>query len=138
MPGILSRASFRRPPLSGQETFSVLSLPTSNIYAKKRGIANKLILTTCAVMIGQQIDVVAGDFNGTAYRDNLSTIDEAFADCALPTPPRPTPLWGHGSIPNNWADLCGFIKPPGSHRFYESEQARCIFHPSESSWPETE
>ena len=33
---------------------------------KKRGIAKKLILTIRAIMIGQQIDVVAGDFNGTA------------------------------------------------------------------------
>ena len=48
-------------------------------------------------MISQEVDLVAGDFNGTAWRcrsrDNLSTIDEAFADCALPTPPGPTPLW---------------------------------------------
>ena len=28
-------------------------------------------------------------------RNNLSTIDEAFTDCALPTPAGPTPLWGH-------------------------------------------
>ena len=62
MQGILSRASFRRPPLSGQETFTVLSLHVSNIYAKKRGIAKKLILTIRAVVVGQQIDVVAGDF----------------------------------------------------------------------------
>ena len=51
-------------------------------------------------MIGQQINVVAGDFNGTAWRcsnrDNISTIDEAFADSALPTPPGLTPLWGPG------------------------------------------
>ena len=50
------------------------------------------------------IDLVAGDFNGTAWRcsnrDNISTIDEAFVDCALPTPPGPTPLWGPGSIPD--------------------------------------
>ena len=48
-------------------------------------------------MIGQQIDLVAGDFNGKAWRcsnrDNISTIDGAFADCALPTPVGPTPLW---------------------------------------------
>ena len=66
---------------------------------QKRGIAKKLILTIRAVMIGQQIDVVAGDFNGAAWRcsnrDNISTIDEAFSDCALPAPPGPTPLWGH-------------------------------------------
>ena len=32
--GVLSRASFRRPPLSGQKAFTVLSLHISNIYAK--------------------------------------------------------------------------------------------------------
>ena len=115
MQGVLSRASFRRPPLSGQKTFTVLSLHVSNIYAKQRGIAKKLILTIRAIMIGQQIDVVAGDFNGTAWRcsnrDNISTIDEAFADCALPTPRGPTPLWGRGSIPNNWADVGTFSIP---------------------------
>ena len=43
---------------------------------------------------------------------------KCFADCALPTPPGPTPLWGPVSIPNNWKDVCGFLKPPGSHRFW--------------------
>ena len=95
MQGVLSRASFRRPPTSGQATFTVLSLHINNIYAKKKGIAKKLILTIRAIMISQQIDVVAGDFNGTAWRcrsrNNISTIDEAFTDCALPAPPGPTP-----------------------------------------------
>ena len=105
MQGILSRASFRRPP------------------PKKRCIAKKLILTIRAIMIGQQIDVVAGNFNATtwrcSYRDNISTIDEAFADTALPTPRGPTPLWGPGSIPNNWADVCGFLRPLGSDRCWK-------------------
>ena len=52
-------------------------------------------------------------------RDNISTVDEAFTDCALPTPPGPTPLWGPGSIPNNWADVCGFLKPPVSDRCWK-------------------
>ena len=52
-------------------------------------------------------------------RDKISTIDEVFSDCALPTPPGSTPLWGPGSIPNNWADVCGFLKPPGSQRFWK-------------------
>ena len=94
-----------------------------HIYAKKRGITKKPILTIRAVMIAEQIDVVAGDFNGTAWRcsnrDNISTIDEAFVDYALPAPPGPTPLWGPGSIPNNWADVCGFLKPPGSDRYWK-------------------
>ena len=74
-------------------------------------------------MISQDIDLVAGDFNGAVWRcrsrDNISTIDEVFSDCALPTPPGPTPLWGPGSIPDNWADVCGFLKPPGSDRFWK-------------------
>ena len=78
--GVLSRASFRRPPVSGQVTFTVLSLHISNISAKKKGIAKKLILTLRAIMISQEVDLVAGDFNGTAWRcpsrDNLSTIDK--------------------------------------------------------------
>ena len=69
-------------------------------------------------------DLVAGDFNGTAWRsrswDNFSTIDEAFTDCALLTPPGPSPLWGLGSILDNRADLCGFLKPPGFSTFLES------------------
>ena len=50
-------------------------------------------VTLRAIMISQEGDLVAGDFNGTAWRcrsrDNLSTIDEVFTDCALPTPPGP-------------------------------------------------
>ena len=123
MQGVLSRASFRRSPVSGQKYFIVLSLHISNIIAKKRGIAKRLSLTIRAIMVSQEVDLVAGDFNGTAWRrrskDNLSTIDEAFTDCALPTPPGPTPLWGPGSNPYNWAGVCGFLKPPGSHRFWK-------------------
>ena len=96
MQGVLSRASFRRSPVSGHKYFTVFSLHICNIYAKKRGIAQKLILTIRAIMISQEVDLVAGDFSGTAWRyrskDNRNTIDEAFTDCASPTPPGSTPL----------------------------------------------
>ena len=79
--GVVSRDSFRRPPLSGQKTCTVLSLHMTNIYAQKRCIAKELIRTIRAIMFGQQIDLFASDFNATAWRcrsrDNLSTIDEA-------------------------------------------------------------
>ena len=121
--GVLSRASFRRAAVSGQKLFTVLSLHISNIYAKKKGIAKKLIWTLRAIMISQEVDLVAGDVNGAAWRcrsrDNLSTIDEAFADCALPTPPGTTPLWRPGSIPTKWADVCGFLNHPGSQPFWK-------------------
>ena len=96
MQGVLLRATFRRSPVSGQVTFTVLSLHISNIYAKQKGIAKKLILTVRAIMISQEVDLVAGDFNGTAWlcrsRDNLSTIDEAFMDSFLLTPPSCPPF----------------------------------------------
>ena len=121
MQGVLSRASFRRSAVSGQRYFTVLSLQISNIYAEKKGIAKKLVLTLRAIMISQEVDLFAGDFNGTACRcrskNNLSIFDEAFTDCALPSPQGLTPLWRPESIPNNWADVCGFLKPPGSQRF---------------------
>ena len=66
------------------------------------------------------MDLVGGDFNGAAWRrdnrNNISTIEEAFADCALPMSPSPTPLWGPGSVPGNWADVCRFLKPLESDR----------------------
>ena len=123
MQGVLSRASFRRPPVSGQRFFTVLSLHISNIYDQKQVIAKKLILTIRAIMISQEVDLVAGDFNGTAWRhrgkDNLSPIDEAFLDSILPTPLDPTPLLGPGSIPDNWADVFGFLKTPCIQRSWK-------------------
>ena len=65
--------------------------------------------------------MVAGDSNGAAWRRQSgseqrrnSTIEEAFANTNLPIPPGPTPLFGPGGVPVEWADVCGFMKPPGS------------------------
>ena len=107
-----------------QKAFTVVIAASSAIFwPRKKVIAKKIVQTMRAIMISQDIDLVAGDFNGTAWRcrsrDNLSTIDEVFSDCTLPTPAGPTPLWGPGSIPNNWADVCGFLKQAGSQRFWK-------------------
>ena len=52
------------------------------------------------------MDLVAGDFNGPAWRHPCgndrrltSIIEEAFADTNLPVPPAPTPLWRPGGVP---------------------------------------
>ena len=101
---------------------AVLCISATSMPIKK-SIAKKLIITLRAIMISQEVDLVAGDFNGTAWRhrgkDNLSTIDEAFLDSILPVPPGSTPMWGPGSILDNWADVCGFLKPPGSQRSWK-------------------
>ena len=77
---------------------------------QEEAIAKKLILTLRAIMISQEVDLVASDFNGTSgrcrSRNNLSTIEEAFTDSPFPTTPGPPPpLWGPGSIPDIWADV---------------------------------
>ena len=88
--GVASRASFRRAASSGQTVFIVLSLHINNVFAKKRGIAKKIIQAVRALMISQHIDLIAGDFNGAAWRcrsrDNFRSIDEVFSDYALQTP----------------------------------------------------
>ena len=65
--------------------------------------------------------MVAGDFNGAACRRqsgnghrHISTIEEAFANTCFPIPPGATSLWGPGGVPGVWADLYGFLLPPGS------------------------
>ena len=125
MSGVLARATFKRQAANGQKHFTVLCLHICNIFAKKRGIAKKLILTIRTIMTSQHVDLVAGDFNGTAWRNtsmgNLTrnTIEEASSDTNLPTPPGPPPLWGLGSIPDLWSDVCGFLKPPESHQSWK-------------------
>ena len=54
--GVLSRATFRRAPLSGQKFFTVLSLHISNIFVKKKGIGKKLILTLRTIMVSLEVD----------------------------------------------------------------------------------
>ena len=91
--------------LPAAKTFTVLSLHISNIHAKKRGKGKNLILTNRAVMLDGKV---------RDNSNNISIIEEASADCALPMPPGPTPLWGLRAVPDKWADVCGFIKPPVS------------------------
>ena len=104
MQGVVSKAACRRQPRNGQQTFSVMSLHICNNFAKKRGVGKKLLLTIRAIMKDEHVDLVAGDFNGTACRQSTdspqptSTLEEAFADTDFPMPPGPTPLWCPGAI----------------------------------------
>ena len=88
---------------------------------KKRGIARNLLFTVRTVVHQQQVELVAGDFNGAGWRrqsgnDSLfiSSIEEAFVNTNLPLPPGPTPWWMPRGVPGEWSDVCGFLKPPGS------------------------
>ena len=132
--GVLSRASFRRAAASGQKVFTVLSLH----FAKKRGIAKKIIQTIHALMIFQNIDLVAGNFNGTAWRcrsrDNISTIEEVCSDCALPTPPGSHTFVGTRIHPEQLGGFLRFSQAPRLSMFLESEQTWRLIHSLTSSW----
>ena len=111
-------ASLRSLPPNGKSVFTMMSLHINNHHAKKRGIGKKLLLTVRTVLLQEYVDLVAGDFNGAAWRRPsgndrrlTSIIEEAFANTDLPMPPGSTPWWGPGSVPGEWADVCGFLKP---------------------------
>ena len=93
-----------------------MSLHTTNHFAKKRGIGKKLLLAVRTVILQEHVDMVAGDFNGAAWRRQsgsdprpISIIVEAFANTDLPVPPGPTPLWDPGGVPGGLSDVCGFF-----------------------------
>ena len=97
--GVISRASFRRQPRGGKSFFTVMSLHINNNYAKKRGIGKKMLLAIRAAMLVKHIDLVAGDFNGPAWRrqttgGNLSIIEEAFCRFRLTDASWPHTLCG--------------------------------------------
>ena len=88
---------------------------------QKRGISKNLPHAVRTVMHQRQVDLVAGDFHGAAWRlqsgsDSrfISSVEETFVNTNLPLPPGSTPLWEPGGIPGEWSDVCGFFKPPGS------------------------
>ena len=77
--GWVSRATPQRP-----ENFH--SSVSTYLRAKQQSIAKKLVLMIRAVILGEHVDLVEGDLNGTAWRCsnriNISTIEEFFADYA--------------------------------------------------------
>ena len=117
-------------PLSGQKSFTVISLHINNNYAKNR--QEVAVNDTCSVswregwpgrwwFLDEKVDLVAGDFR-TTCASALSILEKAFVDFDLPMPPNPTPSWGPGAVPGTWSDVCGFIKPPDSNERWSVRQ----------------
>ena len=80
---VISRATFRRILRNEESHFTMMSLHNSD--AKKRGIAKNVLVAVRTVMHQEQSDMVAGDFDGAAWRRKLvkdqrrdSTFEEAF------------------------------------------------------------
>ena len=93
-------------PRNGKSYFTMMSCHFNNNYAKTRGIAKNVLFAVRTVMHQEQVDMVAGDFNGAAWRRKCgkdqrrnSTIEEAFANTNLPIPHGPSPLWRPSGFP---------------------------------------
>ena len=82
-----------------------MSFHINHAYAKKRGIAKNLLLAVRTVTHQQQVDMVAGDVNGAAWRRQsgsdsrpisrpISIIEEAFANTSPPMRPGPSTVVG--------------------------------------------
>ena len=73
---------------STNKTFTVLSLHSNDVYAKKRGIGKKLILTIRAVLHDENVDLVAGNVTTSAMLASLQRpLLTALCRC-LPAPHR--------------------------------------------------
>ena len=103
---VISRATFWRIPRNSKSHFTMMSFHIiNNQYAKKRGIAENLLLAVRTAMQQEQVDMVAGDVNGAAWRRRSgddqrldSTIEEAFANRTYSIPQGPFSIvetrWG--------------------------------------------
>ena len=63
--------------------------------------------------------LISKEQRGDAATETTSVPLKPLRTALLPTPPGPAPLWGPGSIPNNWADACGSLQPPDSDRYWK-------------------
>ena len=91
-------------------------------------------------MLQEEVDT-AGEFNGAAWRRQsgsdprpISIIEEAFANTSLPIPPGPTPLWGPGDVPGEWAYVCGVYKTAGVREGVADPNAWCLHDPTTICW----
>ena len=88
-------------------------------------------------IIAAQIDFVAGDFNGTAWRcrshDNISTIDEVFSDC-FAYAAGPHTIVATRIHTEQLGGRLWFSQAPWLTTILESEQTWSLFHSSTSSW----
>ena len=64
---VISSESFRTIP-HGKSFLTMMSVHINNQHAKKRGIGKNLMIAVRTVVFQEQVDMVAGDFHGAAWR----------------------------------------------------------------------
>ena len=111
----------RRAQSNQAFNFTMMTLHINNQYAKKRGIEKHLLLANRIVMHQEQVDMVAGDFYGAAWRrrsGNEQRRDSTFEEASLSPGCQFHVALQHCGGPcgvlREWPDVCGVIKPTGS------------------------
>ena len=73
---LMVRSMFRRPPKHVDCTCTAVSAHPSNTTAKRRDIAKPLLGLLSKVTGRNNADIIAGDFNTSAYRKTRKVEDE--------------------------------------------------------------
>ena len=116
--GVCTRARLRRVPFNnGRAQSWYLCIHISNHVAKLRSVATDVLLAIREFVVQEEIDFIAGDFNGTAW-DTKGNIPSALYSTTHPcrVQPKAPPLWGPGSTSGKFTDYCGFLKAPGTEK----------------------
>ena len=102
------KSRFRRPPKEGISKNTAVSAHLRNTTAKRRDVAKQLLGRNYA-------DIIAGDFNTTAYRERgeakVNSIEEVWDETLLILPQDVVPMW---SQMKDSGDCCALI-PTRSH-----------------------
>ena len=92
---LLFKARLRRPPKEGNSTYTAVSAYLSNTTAKRRDVAKQLLGQFRKVAVGNDADIIAGDFKSSARRDRgnsrVSSIEETWETTILIPPPDVVP-----------------------------------------------
>ena len=105
---------FSLAPCSGQSSFTVMSLHINNQCAKKRGIGINLLLTSRAVMLKSMWTWLQVTSTATLGAANAATDVLVLSKKLSPTQIYRCHVAPHSAVSGEWADVCGFLKPPDS------------------------
>ena len=94
--GVLSRATFRRSPVSGQKLYRCSLFISATFTQKRRALPRSSSHSSC-IMISQEVHFVAGDFNGIAWQ-RFHT-EEHDHTCRVGCPNEPDSLTHYNECP---------------------------------------
>ena len=93
---LMVRLMIRRIPKQGKRTYTPSTVHVLNTTAKRRGIAKMLLAQFKEIAAVNDVHIIKGDFNASAYRERgkakLNSIEEAWKTTLLSPPPDVVPM----------------------------------------------